>query len=703
MNMFNFKFFKKALLCATFCVTALFTTSCTDEIAEENRFTWTGELISTYLEKNPENFSSFVTILKKANISKKAQSSLFKTLSTYGSYTCFAPTNDAVYKFLEELSADPERTKVYSTDVELLDDSVATEIAKNHIIEKAYKTIDIPDGNFPKNTMNRRVITMSSVTGKIVLDETSTIVEGGADIETENGVIHAIDKVLNPSDKKIHEQILQYKEYSLFGQALIETGLTEILDLYKIDPEYENMLEDHGGKLPANKYINYEGEAYAPVERRQRYTVLLESDDLLANPDNNHKNWEIRTLADLEKLAQEFYGTDAPGEYTNPNNALHKYMQYHIIDRQLFYEGSAPGGFIMEGYYSGIEGFSSEINLPTTNDRYDYFETLLPYSMIKVTRPFTNELCSNSLVINYAQENGTFCTPQNMGIMEKYMNISIIKQDEVGIEDFNNKALNGTLHPIDKILVYDEDEMRGNILNERMRWDVSSFFPEMTNNYLRWEENASHRSTYIPDGYCERLRVNGVVDNTVIIYIRPSDRVSTGGYPNYQGDEFIAIGRYDFKYRIPHVPVGTYEIRFGYSYSTERAITQFYYDDKVCGIPVDMALTTDNPLIGWFEEKEMDEDLIKENDKAMRNRGYMKGPASCVLNKDGDSMRKSAYALRKIVGTFNIDKRDHWLRFKNVTENEKTASGNWVQFNQDYLEIVPTSIISNPAKPEDQN
>ena len=70
--------------------------------------------------------------------------------------------------------------------------NLATEIAKNHIIEKAYKTIDIPDGNFPKNTMNRRVITMSSKTGKIVLDETSTIIE--LDIETENGVIHAIDK-----------------------------------------------------------------------------------------------------------------------------------------------------------------------------------------------------------------------------------------------------------------------------------------------------------------------------------------------------------------------------------------------------------------------------------------------------------------------------------------------------------------------------
>lgn len=701
MNMFNFKFFKKALLCATFCATGLFITSCTDEIAEENRFTWTGELISTHLENNPEKYSSFVTILKKANISKKAQSSLFKTLSTYGSYTCFAPTNDAIYKFLEELSANPERTGVYSTDVELLDDSIATEIAKNHIIEKAYKTIDIPDGNFPKNTMNRRVIEKSSETGRIVLDNTSTIIE--LDIETENGVIHTIDKVINPSDKKIHEQILQYEEYSLFGQALVETGLTETLDLYKIDPEYENRLEELGGKLKSNYRIEREGDAYAPVERRQRYTVLLESNELLANPENNHKGWEIRTLEDLERLAQEFYGTEAPGDYTNPNNALHRYMQYHIIDRQLFYEGSGPGGFIMEGYQSGNGGFSSEINLPTTYDRYDYFETLLPYSMIKVTRPFTNELYSNKLVINYAQEKGTYCTQKNIGIMEKYINVTIIKDDETGIEGFETNALNGTLHPIDKILVYNEDEMAGNILNERMRWDVSSFFPEMTNNLLRWEENSGKdaKTTYLPDGYCDRLVVNGVVDNTVILYLRPTD-TGTGGYPNYMGDELLALGRYDFKYRIPHVPAGTYEIRFGYSVSGLRAITQFYYDNTVCGIPVNMKLGSEDPKIGWFLEDDMSEEQIKENDKAMRNRGYMKGPASCVLDKDGNSMRKSPLALRKIVGTFNITKGDHWLRFKNVTENEKDGE-NYVQFNQDYLEIVPTSIISNPAKPEDQN
>ena len=64
-------------------------------------------------------------------------------------------------------------------------------------------------------------------------------------------------------------------------------------------------------------------------------------------------------------------------------------------------------------------------------------------------------------------------------------------------------------------------------------------------------------------------------------------------------------------------------------------------------------------------------------------------------------MRASFKAIRKVVGQFNITKGDHWLRFKNVTENEKSGDS-YLEFNQDYLEIVPTSIISNPAKPEDQ-
>ena len=43
-------------------------TGCQDEVDQSNRFTFTGDLISTYLEDRPEQFSHFVKILEKASI-----------------------------------------------------------------------------------------------------------------------------------------------------------------------------------------------------------------------------------------------------------------------------------------------------------------------------------------------------------------------------------------------------------------------------------------------------------------------------------------------------------------------------------------------------------------------------------------------------------------------------------------------------------
>ena len=61
-------------------------------------------------------------------------------------------------------------------------------------------------------------------------------------------------------------------------------------------------------------------------------------------------------------------------------------------------------------------------------------------------------------------------------------------------------------------------------------------------------------------------------------------------------------------------------------------------------------------------------------------------------------MRSGVQPLRKIVGTYRLDKGDHWMRFKDVSEN---STGKLKQFDQDYLELVPISVINNPLKPED--
>ena len=263
------------------------------------------------------------------------------------------------------------------------------------------------------------------------------------------------------------------------------------------------------------------------------------------------------------------------------------------------------------------------------------------------------------------------------------------------------------IHTINKILIYNEDEMIGNILNERMRWDVFSLFPELTNNDVRWHpKDEKYTLIYIPDGYCDRLKHNNT--DTDVYYLRPANNglgTTNSGYANYQGDEMLVTGKYDFQYRIPYVPTGTYEIRFGFSTSDARGVAQFYFGKegnlKICGIPLDMR-NSNIEFMGWFEENE-NEDDNRKSDKAMRNRGFMKAPAS-IFGDGGQkwgikNMRYAKSALRRVVGTYELEKgNNYWLRFKNVTEKKDDSPD---EFNQDYLEIVPLSIVNNPAKPED--
>ena len=103
----------------------------------------------------------------------------------------------------------------------------------------------------------------------------------------------------------------------------------------------------------------------------------------------------------------------------------------------------------------------------------------------------------------------------------------------------------------------------------------------------------------------------------------------------------------------------------------------------------------------FIDSKFDTEDEIDEFDKSLRNRGWMKGPASVILDAaNGKSMRESSVAYRRIVTqTFLSGGEDHWLGFKDVTK----GSTNLRQCSQDYLEIVPRGIITDLRKPEDKN
>jgi hypothetical protein len=197
--------------------------------------------------------------------------------------------------------------------------------------------------------------------------------------------------------------------------------------------------------------------------------------------------------------------------------------------------------------------------------------------------------------------------------------------------------------------------------------------------------------------------------DTHVYYLRPHNATYDGGYANFQGDEMLVTGKYDFQYRIPYVPQGSYEVRFGFSASDARGVAQFYFGEEgklqICGIPLDMRNSESNlAFMGWFDDSENEEENRKD-DKAMRNRGFMKAPASIHLgsyeaSKPAKSMRYAKLAFRRIIGTYDLEYgKSYWLRFKDVTEGGTEEKPN--EFNQDYLEIVPVSILNNPAKPED--
>ena len=88
------------LIAALMGLGALGVTSCNDNMPEDKYYTFTGEMMSDYLQ-NHEDYSQFAAIVSKATGSTRG-TNIMDLLSVRGQYTCFAPTNAAVAAFLSE-------------------------------------------------------------------------------------------------------------------------------------------------------------------------------------------------------------------------------------------------------------------------------------------------------------------------------------------------------------------------------------------------------------------------------------------------------------------------------------------------------------------------------------------------------------------------------------------------------------------------
>jgi uncharacterized surface protein with fasciclin (FAS1) repeats len=111
------------------------------------------------------------------------QAGLVSALESDGPFTVFAPTNDAFAKMPKIVN------KAIEKDPELL-----SKILLYHVVGKEILSTDIP--RFTRvDTLSGRSVLARNIHGRVFINQSRVI---AADIDTSNGIVHIIDRVLIP-------------------------------------------------------------------------------------------------------------------------------------------------------------------------------------------------------------------------------------------------------------------------------------------------------------------------------------------------------------------------------------------------------------------------------------------------------------------------------------------------------------------------
>ncbi|MDD3323227.1 MAG: fasciclin domain-containing protein [Paludibacter sp.] len=606
----------------------IFFSSCNSDDVGGNLYTFTDQLMGQYLESDT-TLSEFSKVVDKTNIKG--------LLNAYGLYTCFVPTNLAMRSYY--------KSKGKNSLDDFTPDSLK-QIAYDHLIN-GYSVMSTKFivGRLSEISMSERYFSISySPDFKAFVNKTSQIIK--KDIVVHNGVLHIIDRVLDPVRSGVVEVISKDTIFNIFSKALFETGLADSLlltqdDSFIMTTQLEKELIDAtvGGVA---------SERVAPHSRKYGYTVLMESDHTMAK-------YGIIDFESLKSYAANIYDAMYPedagvSDLKNRKNSLNRFIAYHLIDKELSYEK------FIQAYDTNHQ--SKIIDL------YEYIETMCPNTLLEV------KIDRKTGDINHFNTNTE--TGEYIGIVQT---------------NYDNDASNGVYHEIDNMLVYN-NAVDNEISSKRLRFDFASIFPELTNNNMRGRssDNEILYRFALPKGYLAKFECT---DQTVLGYTTANDRLM-----NFEGDEvFVGVGSgklYDFTFTTPPVPKGTYEIRFGYQSNGRRGVAQFYVDNVPAGVPVNLNTGGSDPNIGYVKPgNDLDDPLGFLNDKMMHNRGYMKGP-NCFksINESwyiGSSARYNEGNLRKILGTYPFAETEtHRITVKGLSGG---------QFQIDFIEFVPTSLL----------
>lgn len=242
-------------------------TGCIDEpgsvIFEDNELT-----ISRSLE-NKEEFSELLAALKRTQY--------FNILALQGSFTLYAVENNAMEDYYALLGK--------SSLNDLTDDEVKT-FVETHIVDKRISSQSFRAGRMT-SSVNGATLIMSFGDGGVKSAKINGIGFLEFDLSRTNGLIHILESALSPPDKTIADNIEETEEYSIFYQALVETGIIDSLNV---------------------KSDNTKGA----------YTLFVESNQAFAKGGINS----------YEDFKQKYSTSD---DITEPDNGFNRYIRYHIV------------------------------------------------------------------------------------------------------------------------------------------------------------------------------------------------------------------------------------------------------------------------------------------------------------------------------------------------------------------------------------
>ncbi|MDH8701118.1 putative surface protein with fasciclin (FAS1) repeats [Dysgonomonadaceae bacterium PH5-43] len=616
----------KKVLLGFFAMTFMFS-SCLDEV-KTGIETIESVQISDYLDdpENADKYSEFVKLIKSVG--------MFDLLNVYGRYTCFIPTNEAVRAYYDA-----------NVPFEELTDSMRLMIVRNHIISgkvenEPIKTIDFPVGSISSPNMNGYFIRIGIDGNNFTVNGTSRIVE--RDKEVHNGVIHTVDGILETPTSEVRDVLDTFTDFKLFYEAL---ELTKMIDSIYLT---ENKNYTYIGKVTDQKSSAPSPLIATPEFCKYGYTVLMESDETFAKKD-------IETIDDLIAFAEEVYYNLFPlpedadeakrikEDYKDRDNALNRFVSYHMMERMV-----DVNEFINPKWEDHF--------VPNTPIR-EYIEMMMPNSLIEVQK---------KNIIN-----------KNMYLDE---NDEEVKASFVTITRNIGSVVHVMFHEINNILTYEGVE--ANVLNKRLRMDCTGMINEFVSNKFRGNQGSGYPYCAVPANYFTSRSKIQYTEETQFQHI------GSRGFHNLYGDELLFAGRYDFTLTTPPIPPGRWEIRFSYTPNSVRGVAQIFLNGKPCGIPQDLRMLANNVKIGWIKDSETSDGGV-ENDKMMRNRGYMKGSSTIINPNDNNiKMRDFRQSLRKIVSVETLEKAQCLqFRVKSVMDNPK------LEYMIDYMEFVPSAYL----------